>query len=359
MFELNRAVAQWRRGMAKAIKDLVVLEEMEAHLRDDIEQRISSGATAEVAFEAAVHTFGRPELIRAEFRKVRSSGGTLAWGVRFLLPACILGLNAWTLCAYEIPILQRRLAILTISLLSLLVVCWPKVRIKLYGARSSSTLKLTKATLAVLWFWPFWALLEALGVVHSGLSIVAAALIWSMYGVAAAIACMEALGRNDRQGGGLGGTLAVSTPGHPLPPTGSGMLANSLFQAAQDEATRFGHDYIGTEHLLLGLLQQAPEPLANLLRTIGIDGDRVREQIEQIMGTASPTTAHPSRFTPRASRAIKLAAREAKLSKQQQLTPELIFLGLLLEGEGLAAVVLRKLGVQLEATRREILRFRK
>jgi hypothetical protein len=128
-------------------------------------------------------------------------------------------------------------------------------------------------------------------------------------------------------------------------------------QLAPDEARRFKHDFIGTEHLLLSLTQVRSGAVANVMHRLGLDPDSIRMEIEKLVGNGTAKAdAAKIPFTPRAKRALQLALNEASAFNQKWVRPEHVFLGLLLEGEGVAALVLKKLGVQIEKAREEVLK---
>jgi ATP-dependent Clp protease ATP-binding subunit ClpC len=133
--------------------------------------------------------------------------------------------------------------------------------------------------------------------------------------------------------------------------------ARRTLELAPEEARHFNHAFVGTEHILLGLMRSESKSLSNVMRRLGVGSAAVRLEIEQIVtaGTgAVGSTTIP--FTPRARRALRLAAQEAKSLSERQVSAEQVFLGLLREGGGVAAMVLKKLGVRAESVRAEILK---
>ena len=233
MFNLDQAISEWRaRMLAAGVKALDVLDELESHLREDIEEQMQSGATAELAFEIAVRRIGNPGALFSEFAKV--GGGK-------------------------------------------------------------------------------WALLRRLKAVFLRASIP---------------------------------SLSTFTPS-----------ARQTLDLARIEAPRLHHDFIGTEHVLLGMLALEDGVLTNLLKRIGVDRDDLRNHVENRIG-AFPYSAMPGQlpYTPRVKKALSLAAREAKACHSPTVGPEHIFLGLLLEGDGIAGRVLKNLGLTPETTRAEILK---
>ncbi|MQA61707.1 MAG: Clp protease [Actinophytocola sp.] len=127
--------------------------------------------------------------------------------------------------------------------------------------------------------------------------------------------------------------------------------ARAVVVRAQDEARMLNHNYIGTEHLLLGLLDENGGAAARVLESLGIDAARVRIQIEEIIGSGEQTPSGHIPFTPRAKKVMELALREALQLKHNYISTEHILLGLIREGEGVAAQVLVALGVELKQVR--------
>jgi ATP-dependent Clp protease ATP-binding subunit ClpC len=128
---------------------------------------------------------------------------------------------------------------------------------------------------------------------------------------------------------------------------------------AQEEARLLNHNYIGTEHLLLGLLREGDGVAAKALESLGISLDEVRGQVENIIGqgSAAPTGHIP--FTPRAKKVLELSLREALQLSHNYIGTEHILLGLAREGEGVAAQVLVKQGATLDAVRSAVLKLLK
>jgi hypothetical protein len=237
MFDLEKAIADWRQQLGTGgLSKGEALDELESHLRDDVQRQIRAGLTPQQAFETAVERIGGAQALKTEFAKInRPPMGFL-------------------------------------------------VRLKAF----------------------------------------------------------------------LLGSRNVAMP----PLTAFNPQAQQTLELARAEAPRLNHDFIGTEHVLLGLLNSQSSIVANVMRKIGVDSETVRKEIEILIGPGFPAkrVATQIPFTPRASRALALAAGEAEGMQQQQVSPEHIFLGLVKEGEGLAAVVLRKLGVDLGRTRDEIVK---
>jgi ATP-dependent Clp protease ATP-binding subunit ClpC len=124
---------------------------------------------------------------------------------------------------------------------------------------------------------------------------------------------------------------------------------------AQEEARLLNHDYIGTEHLLLGLIFEQQGIAAHVLTTLGITTDRVRNQVEQIVGISVGQPSGGPPFTPRAKKVLELSLREALENSHTYIGPEHLLLGLVKEGEGTGARVIQNLGVELYQVRQEVL----
>jgi ATP-dependent Clp protease ATP-binding subunit ClpC len=123
---------------------------------------------------------------------------------------------------------------------------------------------------------------------------------------------------------------------------------------AQEEARMLNHNYIGTEHILLGLIHEGEGVAARVLASMQVSLAAVRRQVEEIVGEGQTATAGHIPFTPRAKKVLELSLREALQLGHNYIGTEHILLGLIREGEGVAAQVLQKLGADLQATRREV-----
>ncbi len=133
--------------------------------------------------------------------------------------------------------------------------------------------------------------------------------------------------------------------------------AQQVLQLARKEADRFNHGYVGTEHILLGLIALGHGVAVNALQALGIDLATVRMEVEKAVGTGPETkTIGNIPFTPRAKKVLALSASEARGLGHSYVGTEHILLGLLREGEGIAARVLENLGVDLDETRYEIMK---
>jgi ATP-dependent Clp protease ATP-binding subunit ClpC len=130
--------------------------------------------------------------------------------------------------------------------------------------------------------------------------------------------------------------------------------ARRVVVLAQDEARLLNHDYIGTEHLLLGLIHEGKGVAAQVLEALGISLATVRQQVEDIIGTGQEPPSGHIPFTPRAKKVLELSLREALQLGHDYIGTEHILLGLLREGDGVAAQVLVSLGADLNVVRERV-----
>ncbi len=133
--------------------------------------------------------------------------------------------------------------------------------------------------------------------------------------------------------------------------------ARKVVVLAQEEARHFNHNYIGTEHLLLGLLREDEGVAARALASLNVTLDEVREQVESIVGYGEEGTGGQAPFTPRSKKVLELALREALQLGHNYIGTEHILLGLVRESEGVAARVLSNLDVDPDKVRREVVRM--
>jgi ATP-dependent Clp protease ATP-binding subunit ClpA len=124
--------------------------------------------------------------------------------------------------------------------------------------------------------------------------------------------------------------------------------------AAEREARELNHNYLGTEHLLLGLIDVTEGVAAKVLVNLGVEPDRVRQTIHNILGMGREPVSDEIGPTPRAKQALELAREEARQLNHHYVGTEHILLGLAREGEGVAAGILSTLGVDVEKTRSEV-----
>jgi ATP-dependent Clp protease ATP-binding subunit ClpC len=132
--------------------------------------------------------------------------------------------------------------------------------------------------------------------------------------------------------------------------------ARKVLTLAQEEAQRFNHNYIGTEHLLLGLVREGDGVAAKVLSNLGVELQKVRSAVEFIIGRGERQVSGEIGLTPRAKKVIELAVDEARRLGHHYIGTEHLLLGLIREGEGIAAGVLESLGVNLEKVRTEVIK---
>src|SRR5512135_2841710 len=131
--------------------------------------------------------------------------------------------------------------------------------------------------------------------------------------------------------------------------------ARRVVVLAQEEARRLDHNYIGTEHILLGLLRDGEGVAVEALDGLGISLDETRAKVEEIIGRGSDQASGHIPFTPRAKKVLELSLREALELGTDYIGTEHILLGLIREGQGVAAQVLVDLGAGLDQTREKVL----
>lgn len=133
--------------------------------------------------------------------------------------------------------------------------------------------------------------------------------------------------------------------------------SRTVLRLAQEEAQRLHHNYIGTEHLLLGLVREGEGLAAKVLISMGVSLPTIRERVEHIIGRSKhvrkPSGELP--LTPRAKKVFELAVDEAHRFNHHYIGTEHLLLGMIREGEGIAAGVLEDLGIGLQRVRREVL----
>ena len=133
--------------------------------------------------------------------------------------------------------------------------------------------------------------------------------------------------------------------------------ARRVVVLAQEEARLLNHNYIGTEHILLGLIHEGEGVAAKALESLGISLEAVREQVEEIIGQGGSSPSGHIPFTPRAKKVLELSLREALQLGHNYIGTEHILLGLIREGEGVAAQVLTKLGADLSRVRQQVIQL--
>jgi len=345
MFDLNQFITEWRQQMAAGgIKSPKVLDELESHLREDVERRIQSGATPERAFQEAARQIGVADELKLEFGKIslpqpRMNRTALRLGCGGMAVFVFL-VEGWTLLAFDATRVDRILGVAFVSLIAGYIGFLPdlnRLQPGVHGWALRKAIVMTCNVVGVV--WSCLLLLSIWHVDYLPVGIVPNVICWSLYVAAAATIVVIAHGTEPE-------VLKLWTT-----------EAWQSFEVAGIEASRFHHDFIGTEHVLLGLLESENSGVPKVLEKMGVSRETVRGEIEKIVGNGPKSqTNRPPPYTPRAMKAIKLAILEAKALRCDRVGAEHIFLGLVLEGGGVAAQVLNRLGVNTEKARKEVLK---
>ena len=133
--------------------------------------------------------------------------------------------------------------------------------------------------------------------------------------------------------------------------------ARHVVVLAQEEARKLGHNYIGTEHLLLGLLGESDGYACRVLEGFGMSLDGARQEVKVIIGTGGQTLSGHIPFTPRAKKILELSLREALIMRSEVIDTEHLLLGLIDEGDGVGAQILERLGATPQAVREAVARL--
>jgi ATP-dependent Clp protease ATP-binding subunit ClpC len=133
--------------------------------------------------------------------------------------------------------------------------------------------------------------------------------------------------------------------------------ARRVVVLAQEEARVLNHDYIGTEHILLGLLHEGEGVAAKALEALGISLEAVRQRVEEIIGKGKDAPSGHIPFTPRAKKVLELSLRESQQLGHNYIGTEHILLGLIREGQGVAAQVLTSLGADMDRSRQQVIQL--
>jgi hypothetical protein len=347
MFSLEKSIAEWRRQMlAGGIKSNHVLDELENHLREDVEQRIRSGTAAQRAFEEAAQQIGNADALKLEFAKVTRHGPRVSYDFqRFICISLALYMpliETWTLFEYEMTPTVRLFGLAVVWASAAYIGLLPYLnRSYWHSVRGLGIRKgLIFVCACITPLWCLYLLLSTTNLVHLPSEIIYGVVFWSLVNVCWVTGLVLAYGFDAE-------SLDLWTP-----------AVQEAFEVAQAEAVRFHHDYVGTEHVLLGLLGVENSCVSKVLGKMGVQCESVRAEIEKIV--SSGPKSHPVRtppYTPRAKKALAIAKREAKAMRSDRVDSEHVFLGLICEGSGVAALVLKNLGVNVQKAREEVLRM--
>jgi ATP-dependent Clp protease ATP-binding subunit ClpC len=133
--------------------------------------------------------------------------------------------------------------------------------------------------------------------------------------------------------------------------------ARRVVVRAQDEARMLDHNYVGPEHVLLGLIHEGSGLAAKVLESLGISGETVRQRVEEIIGRGKQAPSGRIPFTPQSKKLLELALQESRALGHSYIGTEHILLGLIRQGEGVAAQVLSELGADLDGARAQVTRI--
>src|ERR1051325_5470113 len=304
-FKLEKAIAKWRKDMtAQGVKSRDVLDELENHLREDVAAQIQSGMDAAEAFEIAAQRIGRGAVLKREFAKLEASKHQRL--TRLFRIACfitgpfMLLLSGWLLYDLDRGSFHQPASLFVLACLAIYTGTVPLW----YRSLPSSHTKWIGIVLRALTLFvaclPVVALLGALGLRFLRLDDTESMILWSA--VVAFTATMFAYACLDLERGIGWGSSACPSPDRF---TDLAQRANGI---AHDEAERLGHDFVGTEHLLLGIISCDSGLLSDLLRKWGVDADTIRAEIEKVVDRGyARKSARDLPYTPRAMRALTLA----------------------------------------------------
>jgi hypothetical protein len=347
MFDLEQAVRKWRRRLAASgVFSPETLDELESHVREEAEQQERAGATPENAFELSTRRLGQGSALQAEFAKAGPLRGS--WLVLLFCclgcALCLMLIGGWSVLAFETSGAMRALGLTALAAIAIYLVCLPFTCGRLLASAGFGMALKWGAYLAALWV--LWLLLIPADAFDIRLGISGQSIIWALC-AAHGVTCLAG--------------LYVDREPSPIPFFAADRLTLPAYEslgAAREEAQGFNHNFVGTEHLLLGVLESKYPGTAEVLKQWNVNEAVIRGEIENLIGVApsagSGQMSKPAPFTPRARKALLLAAREAKRSKQSTVSPEHILVGLIEEGSGVAALILRKLGVDRAAIRKRL-----
>jgi hypothetical protein len=353
-FKLDQAIAKWRKEMtAQGVRSRDVLDELENHLREDIAAQIQSGTSEVEAFDIAVQRIGRGAALHREFAKLDASKhkrlSKLFRISCFVTGPFMLVLSGWLLYDPDRRSFDRPVSLFLLTCLAIYTGTLPVWYRLLPSPHTKWRCILLKTITFMVAALPLVALAGALGLPVPRLGNTGSLVLWSV--VTAYTATMSAYACLDLERG-----VGWRSQRGPSSEQFTELAQRARSGLAHEEAERLGHDYVGTEHLLLGVISCDSGLLSDLLRKWGIEADAIRAEIEKVAGPGvARKSARDLPYTPRATRALTLALQETCAMGQSFITPEHIMLGLLLEKEGLAGVVLRGLGIDADRARRDIL----
>jgi hypothetical protein len=341
MFDLDSAIARWRRLLRSQGISPAALDELESHLRDDIEEQLSLGIPEERALAAASERIGEGRLLKAEFKKIR--GSRTAWGQKVFRCCCLLSAGVTLLAAIALLETNRNLAERIVVLgFSGLVAGYMITQPRMAESLRHRSARLGAAKAGAFCGFVFPVILVLFLFAPIGLAVI-------LEGVALGLGVIVA----------TAALIGLSAAGQErVDLSGFSFAASAALDLAREEARAFHHDFVGTEHVLLGILGSPDSIAAKVLRRLGVSPDEVRAEIEKHVRAAGIATGArvEAPFTPRVQKAFVLAAAEARTMRRERVEGEHLLLGLLLESTGLAGQVLKELGIEPGAAREQILK---
>jgi hypothetical protein len=350
MFNLENAIKGWRRQLAESgITSAEILDELEGHLRDEVEEQMRSGETPENAFKSAITQVGHSRELGREFSKLAPPAAQRPKYLRVFcfLSAALIAINAAPLIQglAASASISRAIAFTGLLVIAAYLGALPFCYRRLPSLRRPAVAWALNFGSLLVTFWILLALLSALQFVQIKLDEGAVQLFWAA--VPAYFATLLAY-KTFAFGGNAARREIVRAMSHDT---------EQALKRALDEAIHLGHDYIGTEHLLLGVLRAQNRITRQVLKTLGLSQELIRDEVEKVVGQGREQSGKKTiPYTPRARRVLDFAGSEAAAMGGTVIGPEHVFLGILLEPEGVAGLVLRKLGADLQLARAEILK---
>jgi hypothetical protein len=355
MFDLEQQIRDWRqRLMGAGMLARETIDELECHLRDDLEHQLRAGVEAGAAWEIALQRLGCGEVLNAEFAKTqrmaadRRRAPVLKVCAFFTVLFALMG--GWFFCAATLSPAQRVMGCLMTGVATAYLASLPGlIRFLPEGPNARKRITVLAAGM-VAWICGGVLLMDV---------VMLTVALWATMSIVSVFAWL-AYFVTDAGFSPSDGSLPP-WPTQPLPPPTPTKtftpMAQQALEIARAEAARLHHDFVGTEHVLLGLLQSGDGTVASVLRRWDVEVEAIRREIEQLVAAGPvPVGDRPAPFTPRVLKAMELAAGEARAFKHDQVTPGHVLLGLFREGDGVAARVLRHLRLDLRAAREMIVR---
>lgn len=331
--------------IAAGIKSADALDELESHLREDIERRMRSTTTEQQAFEEAVRQMGKVDQLKLEFGKVERLRPAVR--PRLINLGCA-GIGAFVAAAMGWFLLEsgatpagQLLGIIWVTLAGAFIASLPYLNGRVWPGMDGWALRKTIVVICnyTVTAWFALLLLDCENVIHLSLGTMVLPNVIGWPLIAAAVAAVLVYASE----------ADAAFAGFWTP------AAQHCLAVAREEARGYHHDFVGTEHVLLGVLESGDAAVSKVLEKMGVGRETIRAEIEKFVATGPQSRSdRPPVYTPRARKSLQLALQEAGSLHSDRVEAPHVFLGLLREGGGVAALVLRKLGVDLERARKEI-----